>query len=430
MPAFACVEGAQFTLPAPLHQPLRAVCAELELRLRPSITPILEERGGHFTIRGIIGTAELRPNVLLDIVPKTEPEDDWITAALDLLLRETRIAISGDRRGGLAAYRNLLDVLAVLYSERLGRALRRDGPILVMERRSDVPPLLKGKLGITRWSREAAWRPHKLPVSFLELTADNAYTRGLAYVAEALGRATRDPQVRGRLLTYARELRPGAPPQIVPDATVASRPLPAQWGAYSGAWDIAVSVLARKTLLGSRGQRQGVSMTVEAWGLLETMLARALAEVVRLALHDGRVLASPGKTRARLITPSIGSLGKRRSVEPDGRLLEGTKTVATFEAKYTRGLGLEPDRTHVFQALSTAAACGSPLTVLVYPDEFAPVWWQTRGFNERPKHLVAIGLHLFGYGRGAGDRSRGRQLYDLLGGPAVGSDAGPLGAAA
>jgi hypothetical protein len=411
--AVACVEGAPFELERPLHEPLRRAVNEARRRIRPTLSP-LSQAGGSFTLSGIVGSLELRPGVTLEIVPKTKPEEDWVSAALDLLLPATRASIADERRGGLARSRQPLDVLAAIYSERLARAIRRDGPVLVMERRSDVRQLLAGKLDVTRWSRTAAWRPQDLPTTFQTLSADNDFTRAMSQVATALAIASRDPQVRGRLLRLSSELRPGAPPHFALDPAAATRPLPAQWAAYAGAWDVAVSVLSGKSLLGSKGRRKGVSLAIEAWPLLETLLTRALQQAVRLGREHGREMRCPPKHGSELIRPTPGSPGKRRGAEPDGRLLEGETPIATFEAKYSPGDGTEPPRQHVFQALATAAACRAPLAVLVYPDEFEPVHWETSGFGGSPGRLASIGLGLFGYRGGEGDRQRGRRILDLV----------------
>lgn len=378
-------------------------------------------------MRGVVGTVELRAGVLLDVAPKVGPGDDWIAAALDLLLPATRIEVAGDRRGGLATRRSLAGVLAAIYAGRLTRALRRDGPLLLIERRSDTLGVLKGKLHATEWTRRAAWQPHRLRVSYQELTADNTFTRAMAYVARLLARHAHDPRVRGRLLTAARELRPGAADHAADDPRAILRPLPGQWGAYAPAWDVAVSVLASKSLLGADGQRHGVTVVVESWRLLETLLERSLREAVRHAHEHALALTTTPKHPSSLLRPAPGSDGRRASVVPDGRLVDASgRSVATFEAKYARGTGADPKREHVFQALATAAACGSPLAVLVYPERFEPVSWSVDGFGGTPARLAAIGLDMFGYRRGAGDRDRGRRLLELVAAPGSGA----LGAAA
>jgi hypothetical protein len=415
MRVLAASEGVPFSVEEPLRQPLRSAWRRVQERVSPT-TGSLEEAAGQFTLRGVVGSIALQSGVVLDLAPKVDVGDDWINAVLDLLLAPDRIDVAGDRRAGLAPHRNLLDVLATIYDERLRRALRRDGPILVMERHEDELGILKGKLLVTKWAAKAAWRPHRFPVAYQQLTSDNDYTRTLAYVATVLAPAAPTPALRGSLLQSSRMLRPGAPELTYSTPHSALRRLPAQWGAYSPAWDIAASVLTRRALLSSVGARQGVSLVIEAWPLLERLLDRALQAAVRKAGETGRVLVAPRKSGTILLTPLSAGVGPRRAVVPDGRLLESGVHLATFEAKYARfKLAEGPPRDHVFQAVATAAAAESPLAVLVYPDAFEPVSWRVHGFDGRPGKLTAIGLGLFSYRRGDGDAVRGQRLLDLLG---------------
>jgi hypothetical protein len=413
-------EGIAFTIDGELRLPLRDACRRIQQQLGTSFT-VLEEAAGAFTIRGVVGTIAVRAGVVLDVAPKVSADDNWIAAVLDLLLPPDPIDVAGDRRAGLAAYRNLLDVLAGIYADRLGRALRRDGPILVMERNQATLPVLKGKLRATDWARRAAWEPHRFPVAFQELTADNDYSRALSRVAALLAQGTTNPRIRGTLFDSARGLRPGAPEVPHVGAHLALRRLPAQWAAYEPAWDIAVSVLSRRSLLGSVGARHGVSIAIEAWPLLERLLERALSAAVRAARDSARMLTAPTKTGTALLRPAPGHAVPGRRVIPDGRLAEHGHHVATLEAKYARfNVADGPPREHVFQALSTAAACDSPLAVLVYPERFEPAWWEVQGFHGKPAYLAVIGLGLFSYRRGVGDVSRGQRLLNLLDGPAAG----------
>jgi hypothetical protein len=414
MRVLAAVEGVPFPLDERLRQPLRIAWQRIQERVAPT-TGALEEAAGVFTLRGVVGSIALQPALVLDVAPKVEVGEDWISSVLDLLLAPDRIDIAGDRRSGLAPHRNLLDVLATIYDERLQRALRRDGPILVMERHEDELGILKGKLNVTKWAARASWRPHRFPVAYQHLTSDNAYTRTLAYVAATLASAAPTPAVRSSLLRSMRMLRPGAPELTYALPHTALRRLPAQWAAYEPSWDIAASVLTRRALLSSIGARQGVSLVIEAWPLLERLLERALAAAVRTSGETGRMLAAPPKKGTRLLTPANAGLGAARSVVPDGRLVADGHHIATFEAKYARfNLSEGPPREHVFQAIATAAAVDSPLAVLVYPDMFEPVSWRVHGFGDRPSRLTAIGLGLFNYRRGTGDVSRGQRLLELV----------------
>jgi McrBC 5-methylcytosine restriction system component len=411
----AVVEGVPFRLQGSQPDLLRRSIAELEQRLKPGFR-VLEERADELVVRGVVGTIRLGPNTFLDVAPKTVPGDDWIASVLALLGVSDPIQVAGDRRSGLAAHRNLYDVLASLYAERLLRALRREGPLLLMERRDATKPVLKGRLNVSAWTRKASWRPHVFPVSFQELTSDNDFSRALAHVATLLARSTTAPRTRGMLLDCARNLRPGAPEAFTVRPQAALRSLPSQWAAYQPAWDIAVAVLSQRSLLGTVGHRYGVSLAIEAWPLLERLLEQALRAAVSLAEQRGQKLRAPGGRRTKLLA---GVNTRGRSVVPDGRLIDQAEHhLATFEAKYARSDSETwPPREHYFQALATAAACGSDLAVLVYPAAFEPVWWSTDSFNGKPRHLVAIGLGLFDYRRGVGDVERGRALLNLLDGP-------------
>jgi hypothetical protein len=296
--------------------------------------------------------------------------------------------------------------------------LQRDGPIQLIEREFKTLPYLKGKLRTTTWLRKAMWEPHRLPVTFDQLTPDNDFSRGLARVAELLARATVSPEVKSVLLKAVRELRPGHGEEVAVSKTIANRRLPSQWSIYEPAWSIAAAVLAERFLIGSAGQYQGLSVAVEAWPLLERLLARSLSATVHLAAKAGMRLTAPSKFRTTLLDRPGGSASKSHAVEPDGRLVVEGKTVATFEAKYKRRPENRdwPAREDIYQAITTAAACGARMAVLVYPEEFPTAWWRIRGFDGYPEHLAAVGLGLFSYRVGAGDDERGRKLLEIFNG--------------
>jgi hypothetical protein len=380
----------------------------------------MSELDGEFVIHGVVGSLELTPDVTLEVVPKTLPAEDWIHAVLDLLVGTDRIDAAGERLAGISPYRrDLLEVLGALYAARLERPLRRDGPILMLERTSRVLEMLKGTLHVTTWSRHIEWQPHRFPVTFSQITADNDFSRGFAAVARLLAGSVRSSTTRRRLLSAARELRPGLAETVEVDPRVAGRKLPSQWRAYDPAWSIATAILSQRGLLRATGGRHGLSIAIELWPLLERLLHRSLSYVVNWAVENNRKLEWPGKVSALLLEPLVGTMGSDHRVVPDGILLEGGQTLATFEAKYKRRLESEtwPPREDVFQAIATARAWNSPLAVLVYPESFESTWWRATSSSNSPSHLVAVGLGLFSYRVGAGDEERGKQLVNVLSGP-------------
>jgi hypothetical protein len=411
----ACVEGQPLPFGREYDDLVREAARRLTGNLRPTLR-ILRDVDGRPTLSGVVGSVRIDQSTTLEISPKVPAGADWVPAVLDLLIGESRLDIGRDRLSGVARRRTLTDVLAAIYAARLQGALRRDGPLLLMTRASDRLPVLRGKLRVGQWAREYLRHPTTFPVVYDELTADNDFTRGMALVARILAAGTRDMRVRASLHEAARGLRPGAAEVTSVSAGVVHRRLPTQWSIYHPAWSVAVAILSQRALLGRRGRLSGMEVAVEAWPLLETLLTRSLGAAAVAGPSRGLNLVRD-RGAARLLTPLTAGAVERDAVA-DGRLSMGLDTLATFEAKYSPRYTSEwPSRSHVFQALSTAAACSSPLAVLVYPERFDAAWWSVSGFNGKPKALAAIGLDLFGYASGAGDVERGNRILDLLAGP-------------
>jgi hypothetical protein len=411
-----CKEGIPFQVDEALQPAMRAAALRLKREMGTGLE-IISEGASTFTIRNVVGSLEIG-GVLFQVTPKTTPADDWIRAVLDLLIGSDRIGAASDRAAGLSANRrDLADILAAIYADRLERALRRDGPILQMEQTSAEFGYLKGKLQSSAWLRTAAWKPHRFPVTYGLLSPDNVFSRSLALTAQLLAAAASTVTVRARLLRLAQELRPSMPEvrAVPPSATAA--PLPSQWSAYHAAWSVACAVLNRRTLLGARGTLAGVSIAILAWPLLERLLQRGLQAAARIASASGRSITVLPKRSVPLLVQPRGIAAGERSVEPDGELIEGGRTIATFEAKYADfvpGSKDWPRRDDYFQALCTASACGAPVSILVYPGHFEPACWRVPSMGGTPGHLIIMGLGLFSYRAGQGDDELGHRILSLL----------------
>lgn len=410
-------EGTPFSADRTTAALIANAALRLQGQLQPRL-PFLSEVNGQLVLRNVIGVIRLDDGSFVEVSPKVDAEEDWVRATLDLLIGTDRVDVAGERLAGITPYRrDLLEVLAATYAARLRRALRRDGPMATLERRTDSIARLKGKLLLSRWMHSVALKPQLFPVSFDTIDSDNAFTRAMALVARLLASASAVPATRSALQELSVAVRPGAAEEAPIDPSVINRPFPQQWAVYRPVWSIVVAILSRTSLLGSRGQHIGLEVAVEAWPLLERLLDRSMSAAVELAGRQGRRLVKSSRSLAPLLTNPPPNF-RRRFVEADGWLIENGQTVATFEAKYSPGPLPErwPERAHLYQAVSTAAACQSPLAVLVYPGHFEPLWWDTSGFDDKPSALVAVGLGLFSYRRGDGDRVRGETLLNVLGG--------------
>ena len=359
---------------------------------------IFQERGGLFRLNNLIGTVDIGGRDLIEVSPKIATNEDWATATVSLLTGREAIDVAGERWAGVSPVHNrLLEGVAAVFLRRLERAFRQEGPIVLLERVARELPHLQGTLDVTRWVRKAFWRPHIFPVSRVELAHDNPFTHGLVRVAFTLANVAGSGRVRSGLAALARDLSLGLSATKFDTARVVSRALPAQWSAYKPAWSLAVAVLTKTSLFGPTGNHTGIGIAVEAWPLLETLLERSLQAAVRVGQSQGRTLEYEIKGTVPLLMPA-GTLSQASfSPEPDGRLFEGGQNIATFEAKYSAFDGKVPVRQHIYQSLSTAAACGSPIAVLVYPGNFEPRTWQVQGFNGKPMHLLAMGLNMFAW---------------------------------
>lgn len=411
----AAVEGEPIILEPPLRDALRQTGFRLRRELKLSFPPIEEDETG-LKIRNLVGAIDIGGGILIDVEPKTRPGENWVRSVLSLLIGEDPVDAAGERSSGRAAPRpDLLEAIAAIYAARLERALRRDGPLATMQRVSDTSSVLKGRLDVGRWIGGLVSQPTRFPLSFSTLAIDNDYTRALAYVCLKLGRLSRRPVTRARLLQLAGLLRPGLPDPAGPAPGVEQRRLPSQWAVYQPAWSIACAILARRSLLGPEGHDAGVSVAIEPWPLLERLLERSIASAIRQGNGAGRALATAPKVMRPLLQRVSGAGAASRDVEPDGLLLEGGSVVASFEAKYRDYKPSDgPQRAEMYQALAAARAVSSGLAVLIYPGTFEMESWSVEGDGTSPVKLVAVGLEMFSYTR-AGDDARGAKILAALG---------------
>lgn len=406
-------EGDPFTLDAALRDALRATLFRLHKELQLSFAPLKEDERG-FTIWNLIGSIDLG-TAILEVTPKTDPGDDWVASILSLLVGTDAVDAAGARSAGASPDRaDLIEALATAFATRLTKAVRREGPIMILSRERHFRTTLRGKLQVTDWLRSATLNPTHFPQVYSVLTPDNDFSRALTFVADRFARIVRRPAVRASLRELAGLLRPGLAVPASAPAGVELRGLPPQWGIYRSAWSIAAAVLARRSLLGPQGVQSGVSIAIEPWPLLERLLERSLDDAVAVGRSQGRALSSAAQKKRRILERAGGSAAAHHDLIPDGVLLEDGEVLATFEAKYRsydRAKG--PREKDIYQALAAARACNAPLAVLVYPGRLETGSWQvlTKGLN--PIRLAVLGLDLFDYRR-APDHTRGQWILDLV----------------
>lgn len=414
-------EGQPFVGDPETVAAIRARLLALQSELRPRIGFMAGSETAPI-LQNLVGAVQVTPGLVLDIVPKTEPGDNWAASIVDLLT-EDRAAFGGETQTAEQIPRLILaDALALLYADQLDRAVRREGPLSVLIHQNSSRPRLAGRLDVSGWVLTSLTKPTHFPQRETVLTIDNPFTRALGWVAEALAVRCADAALALRLRQISARLRPGLPQPAYVDPSVAAREVPPQWRAYAPAWATACAVLHRISPLHRSGVLDGFGLAIEPWPLLERLLVRALHAAARQAALVGVPLRAEGHGTYPLLTPDfvadprppLARLSRARSVEPDGSLWLGQDIVASFEAKYSRADSDATFRSHVFQAMTTAAALDSPLAVLVYPEPSEPVTWTVYGFNDKPLRLVALGLDMYSYRRGEGDESRAASVLEAV----------------
>jgi McrBC 5-methylcytosine restriction system component len=414
------VEGQTITgLSATDLVDLQQARTRLKDRLRPTL-PLFEDTSQGVVPRNIVGTVGINSRTVLSITPKVGEQDDWVGASLDLMVPE-RASLAGHRRASHTnAQRSLESGLAVIYRDRLERALRAEGPIEVMHSEFARSGSLDGQLDIEEWLIARPRRDFSFPVHRSVLDANNELTAALSLAAVILARSVSDGGVRSALMKLAGDVRPGLPEVAAFDPSVIGRPLPQQWARYDEAWSIAQVVLRTAGFTSHHGSLSGVEVAVEPWVLLEELLDRAVSEVVRharelgLDWHNRRHPAidflypdQPGQgALSRLLTP--------RGARPENLIVSPNGPIASFEAKYSRPAGPAAIRHHMYQLLTTAAYAESPCAVLVYPELAEPIHWRATSMRTSVRDVYAVGLNLYGYTKNQGVAGRASQLLQII----------------
>lgn len=394
----------------PVDDQLRAELLVGQVGLKKDLAPRLEQLvvgENTATLQNLVGSFRLPGGDVVDVLPKIDGGLDWSEAVVQLLSADTRISITGSRRSRATPKRNdLTSAIALEYARRLETALRHAGPIEVYERHHLLSRRPRGHLDISKWVRTALLDPARFPVSVDELSGANDFSRAFSVVAGQLGRSVPSGQLSARLRWLQSAVIPGQATPSHASSAVSRRTLPAQWSTYRPAWDLAVALLRNQSVIGDAGRSIGLEVAIEPWPLLETLLTRALHA---LALETGMDVVP--KTKHPLLRRIDGSTATR--VIPDGALQIGGRTVATFECKYTVP-GATPRDSHAHQALTTAAALGSPAAVLVYPNDEPACSYRVTGFQGHPASLITVGLSMFSYRRTSGDKERANLLRQVL----------------
>lgn len=134
------------------------------------------------------------PGRTVEILPKIDGEDGAVRKALIRMLAvalDVRIA-AGELSALDTQRRDLLELLARLFADRLLTAVRRGLPRRYIAHEDDLP-VLRGRLNVTRQVTHLAVRPNRLACRYDELSEDTPLNRVLKAAVTRLARLVRAP---------------------------------------------------------------------------------------------------------------------------------------------------------------------------------------------------------------------------------------------
>ena len=371
------------------------------LSINPS-HPLYERRKDTFSIQNMIGTVGLKGGSLVEILPKTGAHS-WMPAVTGLLGSKTRFHVTTTNcssEGNVES--TLTEAIAQEYANRLQRALSKSGPMLTYEHIYCASTKLTGRLNLSKWIVRRITDPAHFNIDKEELAHDNVFTRAMDIVAEGMSLANISAETKLALLRTRKELRPDCPKALLLDRSTVDRQFPEQWQAYKPAWDIASAIIRGKGYnYGSTGSSFGIELAIEPWPLLEALLELCMQWICDKTSYSDSYESQ--KTKRLFIEAN-------RTVKPDGVLYRNGRVLACLDAKYkTNTLS----RNDLYQALATAAAFKSPISILVYPDN-SPMQYYRTITEGCPKTVATVGIDLFSFSKTADLESHASGIIEAI----------------
>lgn len=300
------------------------------------------------------------PGRTVEILPKIDRENDAVRKALIRMLAvalDVRIA-AGELSALDTQRRDLLELLARLFADRLLAAVRRGLPRRYIAHEDDLP-VLRGRLNVTRQVTHLAVRPDRLACRYDELSEDTPLNRVLKAAVTRLARLVRAPaNVRSLAELAARFEAVSDSPHPLREAVRLDRTNTA----FHDLYRMACLFLDDKWQSTASGDADGFALLFPMNELFEKFVGRCL----KRALAPGAVRLQPGGRHA--ITDADGGL--LFAIRPDAVFDAPDRTIV-FDTKWKK---LKPDKEDlgveqgdVYQMLAYSRAWGATRLILLYP---------------------------------------------------------------
>ena len=172
---------------------LDAAAARVARRLKAPRHDVLKRTSDGLKAGQAVGILSV-PGRTVEILPKIDGKDGAVRGALIRMLAvalDVRIA-AGELSALDTQRRDLLELLARLFADRLLAAVRRGLPRRYIAHEDDLP-VLRGRLNVTRQVTHLAVRPDRLACRYDELSEDTPLNRVLKAAVTRLARLVRAP---------------------------------------------------------------------------------------------------------------------------------------------------------------------------------------------------------------------------------------------
>ena len=335
---------------------LQAAAETAAARLK---APVLVRTGRGLKAGQVVGILSI-PGRAVEILPKIDSEDGAVRGALIHMLSVARGLRIAD--GELAALdtqrRDVLELLARLFADRLRAAVRRGLPRRYAEREEDLG-MLRGRLDVKRQFTHFAVRPDRLACRFDELSEDTPLNRVLKAAVMRLTRIARSAENVRALVELAARF------ESVSDSRLPLREpvrLDRTNTAFHDLHRLARLFLAGEWQSTASGRAPGFALLFPMNDLFEKFIGRRLRRALvprPVRLQHGGLHALEDKDGTgifRLVPDAVID-------SPTGPVIVDTKWKRLEHDD--RRLGIDPS--DIYQMLAYARAYGAARVILIYP---------------------------------------------------------------
>ena len=335
---------------------LQAAAETAAARLK---APVLVRTGRGLKAGQVVGILSI-PGRAVEILPKIDSEDGAVRGALIHMLSVARGLRIAD--GELAALdtqrRDVLELLARLFADRLRAAVRRGLPRRYAEREEDLG-MLRGRVDVKRQFTHFAVRPDRLACRFDELSEDTPLNRVLKAAVMRLTRIARSAENVRALVELAARF------ESVSDSRLPLREpvrLDRTNTAFHDLHRLARLFLAGEWQSMASGRAPGFALLFPMNDLFEKFIGRRLRRALApwpVRLQQGGFDAledEDGTGIFRLVPDAVIDL-------PTGPVIVDTK----WKRLNPRERDLEISSSDIYQMLAYARAYGAARAILLYP---------------------------------------------------------------